>query len=141
MIRSLIVLALACSFGAACDKKKSPSEEPTQGDADAADGVVVEQPGDEPADGAIDPVADKGELEYEGTVELVAGDVPCTTDADCVPAECCHPTTCVAASAKQDCSSTMCTMDCKSGTMDCFGGCLCGEDKKCAANIWTASPS
>ena len=104
-------------------------------------GVVVEEPGEDPeapADG-VDPIADKGELEYEGTVEVVAGTVPCTTDADCVPAECCHPSTCVNPSSKQDSSATMCTLECKSGTMDCFGGCLCGEDKMCAAKIWTAT--
>jgi hypothetical protein len=141
-------LAIACLLGLlatgfACDKKKGPSEEPTQGDADgnaSAEGVVVEEPGTEPAEGggAVEPI-DRDELEYEGTVEVVAGTVPCTTDADCVPAECCHPTTCVAAASKVDCSATMCTMECKSGTMDCFGGCLCGEDKMCAAKIWTAT--
>lgn len=143
MTRSLaLALSLACLVGLACDKKKT--EEPTRGDTDAsADGVVVEEPGAEPSepadDGAVDPI-DHGELEYEGSVEVVAGTIPCTTDADCVPAECCHPTSCVAAASKQDCSATMCTMECRSGTMDCFGGCLCGEDKMCAAKIWTASP-
>ncbi|MFA6226011.1 MAG: hypothetical protein WC620_07530, partial [Methanoregula sp.] len=35
----------------------------------------------------------------------------CTTDADCVPAQCCHPTRCVSKSAKTVCN-TMCTMSC-----------------------------
>lgn len=30
-------------------------------------------------------------------------------------------------------------MDCKAGTMDCFGGCLC-RDGRCFAEIWTGSP-
>ncbi|MFV8752606.1 hypothetical protein ACNOYE_18825 [Nannocystaceae bacterium ST9] len=144
MSRSIALLALASLLtGFGCEKKK-PTEEPTQGDADAGapegGDVVVEQPGDEPsAEGSVDPVENKGDLEYEGTVDVVAGDVPCNTDADCVPQECCHPSTCGAPSTKPDCSATMCTLECKSGTMDCFGGCLCGEDKKCAAKIWTAS--
>lgn len=138
-----LVGVLALGFGLfACEKKKA-TEEPTQGDADGAaepggEGVVVEDPGKEPADGEVDPVADKGELSYEGTVEIVGGDVPCQTDADCVPQQCCHATTCGAPSTKPDCSQTMCTLECASGTMDCFGGCLCGEDKKCAAKIWVA---
>jgi hypothetical protein len=143
-------LSLACllslgSLSTGCDKKKS--EEPTRGDTDAgAEGVVVEEPGVEPgeAEGAaespVDPIGND-ELEYEGSVEVVAGDVPCATDADCVPTECCHPSSCGAVATKQDCSATMCTLECRSGTMDCFGGCLCGEDKKCAAKIWTASPT
>lgn len=149
MSRSLapLCLSLACLLGlGACDKKKSPSEEPSRGDTDngaSADGVVVEDPGTDPAEaggeGSVDPIS-KDDLEYEGSVEVVAGgSIPCTTDADCVPAECCHPTSCVAAASKPDCSATMCTMECKSGTMDCFGGCLCGEDKMCAAKIWTAT--
>jgi hypothetical protein len=142
--RSIALLALAGVLAlVGCDKKKNPSEEPTTGSEPVSEGgVVVEEPGadpETPADG-VDPVADKGDLEYEGTVEVVAGGtVPCTTDADCVPQECCHPSTCGAPSSKPDCSATMCTLECKSGTMDCFGGCLCGEDKKCAAKIWTAT--
>lgn len=146
MSRALaLALALAGLVGlSACEKQKK-TEEPTQGDADgSADpsggDVVVEQPGEEPADGGSSvPGADGGELSYEGTLEVVASDVPCNTDADCVPQQCCHATTCGAPATKQDCSSTMCTLDCQSGTMDCFGGCLCGEDKKCAAKIWVAT--
>jgi len=137
---ALLGLSLLLGLGLGCDKKKGPSEEPTS-DGGAGEGVVVEEPGDEPAEGSVDPVSDKDELKYEGTVEVVAGSVPCNTDADCVPQECCHPTTCGAPSTKPDCSATMCTLECKSGTLDCFGGCACGEDKLCAATIWTASPS
>jgi hypothetical protein len=142
--RSIALIALAGVLAlVGCDKKKNDSAEPTSS-GEAAEGggeVVVEEPGSDPetpAEGAVEPI-DHDELQYEGTVEVVAGTVPCNTDADCVPAECCHPTTCVAPGSKQDCSATMCTMECKSGTMDCFGGCLCGEDKKCAAKIWTAT--
>lgn len=140
-------LSLACVLGllGGCNKEKGPSEEPTPSDADSnASGggeVVVEQPGEEPAgeDGSVNPAADAGELQYEGTVEAVVSDVACELDEDCVPQGCCHPTSCGAPSGRPDCSGTMCTMECRSGTMDCFGGCACGPDKKCVATIWTAS--
>ena len=58
----------------------------------------------------------------------------CTTDADCVPATCCHPTTCVAKSAAPDCSATMCTKECRAGTLDCGGSCLCNAGR-CDARL------
>ena len=62
---------------------------------------------------------------------------PCATDADCVPAACCHPKTCVAKAQKGSCVGVMCTMDCRGGTMDCGGGkCLC-KDGVCAAELTT----
>ena len=55
-------------------------------------------------------------------------DRSCSTDADCVYGECCHPTTCVAKSSKPNCEGVMCTMDCRANTMDCGGGsCVCKE--------------
>jgi hypothetical protein len=60
---------------------------------------------------------------------------PCASDADCVPAACCHSKTCVAKAQKASCAGTMCTMDCRGGTLDCGGGkCLC-KDGVCAAEI------
>ena len=47
----------------------------------------------------------------------------CTTDADCVPAQCCHPTSCVSHAAKSVCN-VMCTMSCE-GSLDCGAG-SCG---------------
>jgi hypothetical protein len=58
----------------------------------------------------------------------------CKTDADCVPAQCCHPTSCALKSAAPDCSKTMCTKECRGGTMDCGGGCLC-QQGKCNAKL------
>jgi hypothetical protein len=49
----------------------------------------------------------------------------CSVDADCVPASCCHPTSCVPAAQKPDCSGIMCTMQCAAGTLDCGGRCAC----------------
>ncbi|MDO8873517.1 MAG: hypothetical protein Q7V05_12440 [Methanoregula sp.] len=48
----------------------------------------------------------------------------CTTDADCVPAQCCHPASCVRQSAKPVCTDVICTMSCE-GPLDCGAG-TCG---------------
>lgn len=56
----------------------------------------------------------------------------CSVDADCVPASCCHPSTCVPVAQKPDCKDTMCTMNCAPGTMDCGGRCAC-EAGSCKA--------
>lgn len=47
----------------------------------------------------------------------------CTADADCVPAQCCHPTSCVNKVAQKPCNE-MCTMNCQ-GPLDCGAG-SCG---------------
>lgn len=54
---------------------------------------------------------------------------PCTSDADCAPARCCHATSCVLASqAPKDCGETMCSAECVEGSMDCGkGSCACRE--------------
>ena len=49
----------------------------------------------------------------------------CTTDAECVPATCCHATACVTKSEAPDCSSAPCTRECRANTIDCGGGCVC----------------
>ena len=50
----------------------------------------------------------------------------CKSDDDCVPAECCHPRSCVPVGQRPACKGVMCTMDCRGGTLDCGGGlCLC----------------
>lgn len=52
--------------------------------------------------------------------------VECAQDGECVPEQCCHPTSCTRAVAAPDCSETMCTMECAPGTMDCGQGeCKC----------------
>ncbi|KIG15125.1 hypothetical protein DB30_06033 [Enhygromyxa salina] len=73
-----------------------------------------------PADELGDPVEPEPAPEPEPD-----GDV-CSVDADCVPAQCCHPTTCVPASQAPDCSEVACTEECQGGTMDCGQGhCSC----------------
>ncbi len=48
----------------------------------------------------------------------------CTAPEDCVPAQCCHPTSCINKVAQRDCSGTACTMSCE-GPLDCGAG-SCG---------------
>jgi len=63
------------------------------------------------------------------------GTDPCKTDSDCVKATCCHATMCVSKDKAPSCKDAVCTLDCKYGTMDCGGGCVC-KDGKCGANVW-----
>jgi hypothetical protein len=65
---------------------------------------------------------------------LVVGEDACTTDADCVPAGCCHAAACVAQANAPACGDVMCTTECRYGTLDCGGGCLCHEGR-CAARL------
>ena len=52
----------------------------------------------------------------------------CTTDDDCVPAQCCHPTSCTKKANKGVCN-LMCTMSCE-GPIDCgAGSCGCVNGK------------
>ena len=53
----------------------------------------------------------------------------------CVPAQCCHPTSCVFEKDAPDCKGVMCTMDCKPGTLDCGQGECKYIDGKCGAVI------
>jgi hypothetical protein len=63
------------------------------------------------------------------TVITTSGETTaCTADADCVPAPCCHPTSCTSHLAKQPCN-VMCTMSCE-GPIDCgAGSCGCVKGK------------
>lgn len=68
-------------------------------------------------------------------VRKEAPQAECSTDADCVPEQCCHATTCIPASQKKVCN-VMCTMECQPGTLDCGGSCTC-ESGKCTAHYLT----
>ncbi len=53
----------------------------------------------------------------------------CTGDADCVPAQCCHPESCVNKQYQPDCSAVLCSAACL-GPLDCGAGhCRCNEGK------------
>ncbi|HUT37694.1 MAG TPA: hypothetical protein VMW77_00125 [Methanoregula sp.] len=61
----------------------------------------------------------------------------CTIDDDCVPAECCHPTSCINKAEKSVCN-VMCTMSCE-GPIDCGAGhCGC-VNGKCSVVASTVS--
>ncbi|NCO97011.1 MAG: hypothetical protein COZ04_02045 [Candidatus Aenigmarchaeota archaeon CG_4_10_14_3_um_filter_37_21] len=54
----------------------------------------------------------------------------CQTDNDCVPAQCCHPTSCVPLSQRPNCEKVPCTLECRGETMDCGqGSCACVNGK------------
>jgi len=56
----------------------------------------------------------------------------CSADKDCVPNACCHATDAVNRAHIPNCSSALCTMDCKPSTLDCGQGelkCVAGECK------------
>jgi hypothetical protein len=60
----------------------------------------------------------------------------CLTDADCIPASCCHPNSCVSKDKRPDCKGIFCTMECRPGTLDCGQGiCRC-IDNKCEAEFY-----
>ena len=119
----------------ACDKPKT-SDEPDTGSG-SEPSVVVEEPGEEPEVPPVDPPTDDAVEDEFGRSEIRPTTVPCQTDSDCVKDSCCHATSCIAATQALDCSQTTCTADCRAGTMDCNGGCLC-QDGTCAAKVWYA---
>jgi hypothetical protein len=77
--------------------------------------------------------ADTHEPEAQAPTIVVGTDV-CATDADCIPGSCCHPTTCVGRSNPPTCVESVCTSDCRYGTLDCGGSCLCHQGH-CAAQL------
>jgi len=53
----------------------------------------------------------------------------CTSDEDCVPVQCCHPTSCTGKATAPPCGNVMCTMSCE-GPIDCgAGSCGCVNGK------------
>lgn len=63
-------------------------------------------------------------------VPTTTGDpLSCTGDADCVPAQCCHPESCINKQFQPDCSAVLCSAACL-GPLDCGAGhCRCSEGK------------
>ena len=59
----------------------------------------------------------------------------CASDDDCVPASCCHPSSCVAKEQAPSCKGIMCSQVCEPGTLDCRqGSCIC-ENNQCKAML------
>jgi putative hemolysin len=58
----------------------------------------------------------------------------CQTDSDCVPASCCHSTSCTNKASKSVCN-LLCTQECRPGTLDCGqASCVCNQGK-CGVNV------
>ncbi len=54
----------------------------------------------------------------------------CNSTSDCVPAQCCHPDSCINKNYKSVCN-VFCTQECRPNTMDCGQGqCIC-KNKTC----------
>jgi len=54
----------------------------------------------------------------------------CSANSDCVPASCCHPSSCVAKGQAPSCKGIMCSQSCEPGTLDCMqGSCICENDE------------
>jgi hypothetical protein len=63
----------------------------------------------------------------------------CNAYADCVPAQCCHPTSCINKVAQKSCDGIACTMMC-GGPLDCgAGSCGCVQGQ-CRVVPATAEP-
>jgi len=63
----------------------------------------------------------------------------CTAVDDCVPAECCHPTSCINKINERACNNVACTKSCE-GPIDCGAG-RCGcVSGKCSVVPSTSSP-
>ena len=70
-----------------------------------------------------------------GCKEKIPEEVYCNEDSDCVPATCCHPSSCININFRPNCEGLMCSMECAPGTMDCGQGhCGC-INNKCTAII------
>jgi len=119
-----LAAAMILLTDAACSGAPSEQSQP----------IVVEPPADEPTGGEGD-----GVLAGSGEEDLVVGEDGCATDTDCVPDACCHAAACVGAGHAPACGEAMCTQECRYGTLDCGGGCLCREGR-CAARLSEPPP-
>ncbi len=63
----------------------------------------------------------------------------CTSDADCIPAQCCHPSSCVRQTSRV--CNAMCTQSCE-GPLDCgAGSCGCTNGRCSVVPALTTTPS
>ncbi len=66
---------------------------------------------------------------------LISDQYYCEVDEDCVPEQCCHPSSCINRAYAPNCKGVICSMECRPGTMDCGQGyCACIKNK-CQAVI------
>ncbi len=112
-----VVIAFSLGCGSGCGSQQGES---------AAHPEPVVAPAPDPI------VSDPGEAATEATI--VVGTDACNTDADCVPSGCCHPTACGSRAHQPACGDAVCTSECRYGTLDCGGACLC-QGGLCAARL------
>lgn len=71
----------------------------------------------------------------ETKMEKNISEVECSSNADCVPASCCHAASCVSKENAPKCRDVFCSAVCEPNTMDCGQGrCEC-LNNKCTALI------
>jgi hypothetical protein len=58
----------------------------------------------------------------------------CKSKDDCIPAQCCHPTNCIAGPRDKPCN-LLCTQECMPNTLDCKQGYCDCVSGKCEAVI------
>src|SRR5262245_3806232 len=119
----LLLLPLAAVLFLACGARApdAPTESPPS--AAGMERVAADPPSTDPV-----PAPDAGTDAPVATVE-------CETDADCVPASCCHPIRCVGRASAPSCEEVACSAHCEGGTLDCGQGhCLC-FDGRCGTSL------
>ncbi|WP_437865171.1 hypothetical protein [Sorangium sp. So ce363] len=127
----VILAAGLCS--AAC--RASAHDPPGMNAPPGTNAPPAEEPAAPPAEEPAAPpaAAPMGE-------RIVVGSDPCKSDADCVPVCACHAAACIAKATAPMCDrGLMCTQECRPGTMDCGGGCLC-QGGRCAARLINVPP-
>lgn len=131
-LAAFVLVLLACGTPKA-EAPTSPTREVAPIEAEPGG---APEPKPTPAPAATDDAKATPETKAGGEqrTEIRAGTDPCKTDADCVRGSCCHADSCVAKANAPDCKDAVCTLECRSGTMDCGGGCLC-QNGKCAAKV------
>ena len=131
MIQALSVLSLVLAVQACGPREEQSAPSGETSGSETSQGGANDQGGE--TGGGETGGSEAGGGEASGG-QIVVGTDPCTTDADCVPADCCHAAACVARANAPSCGDAMCTMECRAGTTDCGGGCLCQEGR-CAARL------
>jgi hypothetical protein len=64
-----------------------------------------------------------------GDADISNSQTYCEKDEDCMPAQCCHPNSCVN-KLSVNCTGILCTEECRAGTMDCgCGSCICKNNR------------
>lgn len=69
-------------------------------------------------------------------VQPPPGPAECDEDSDCVPAQCCHAADCIIKEKMVDCSRVKCTAECRPGTLDCGGRCVCVNNRCTGSNFY-----